>query len=209
MTQLQASWNIQDSGSESLFFEDKLEAQLFTRISRRIAKEENRSIGEARKILDGALGFLLLCAKESKGNFSPSREVDIGWHAFLMYTKEYAAFCQNVAGTFIHHCPTDEIEVAAQGGCQCGSDGGSCGTHPIQAMEEIVPCNGELIPSPDRPNRERNPIRATIEGFIAGSIPFHASQWPIMEDGSCSKPGCQGSGQGKCSTKPTCNCVND
>lgn len=38
---------------------------------------------------------------------SPSHLVDIGWHAFILHTREYAAFCQRVAERFIHHAPTD------------------------------------------------------------------------------------------------------
>ncbi|WP_214110362.1 hypothetical protein [Acrocarpospora catenulata] len=39
---------------------------------------------------------------------APSERVDIGWHTFLMYTRDYAAFCQTVAGRIIHHQPDDD-----------------------------------------------------------------------------------------------------
>lgn len=61
----------------------------------------------AARILDGTLNFLLLCASEPDGHYSPSKLVDIGWHSFLLYTQEYAAFCEQVAGRFIHHAPSD------------------------------------------------------------------------------------------------------
>lgn len=37
-----------------------------------------------------------------------SRDIDNLWHSFLLFTKEYAAFCRDYAGFFIHHVP--EIE---------------------------------------------------------------------------------------------------
>jgi len=37
------------------------------------------------------------------GMLSP--EVDDVWHAFILFTREYAAFCQDAFGTFIHHVP--------------------------------------------------------------------------------------------------------
>jgi hypothetical protein len=37
------------------------------------------------------------------GMLSP--EVDEVWHAFILFTREYAAFCQEAFGTFIHHVP--------------------------------------------------------------------------------------------------------
>ncbi|MEV0734342.1 hypothetical protein [Polymorphospora sp. NPDC050346] len=44
---------------------------------------------------------------------SPSTLVDIGWHTFLLYTREYAAFCDRIAGGFIHHEPEDGTEWPA------------------------------------------------------------------------------------------------
>ena len=35
-------------------------------------------------------------------------DVDKAWHAFLLHTREYAEFCHQIAGRFIHHVPTDE-----------------------------------------------------------------------------------------------------
>lgn len=60
----------------------------------------------AEMILNETLAFLQLAAV-AKGCYSPSPKVDIGWHEFMLYTKEYAAFCQEHAGEFIHHEPFD------------------------------------------------------------------------------------------------------
>lgn len=68
--------------------------------------EKQREI--AARIMDQAIGFLLVAASGSAdGPHSPSEQVDIGWHAFLMYTREYADFCQHIAGRMIHHAPSD------------------------------------------------------------------------------------------------------
>jgi hypothetical protein len=32
-------------------------------------------------------------------------DVDEVWHAFLLFTREYADFCQSAFGSFIHHVP--------------------------------------------------------------------------------------------------------
>lgn len=34
--------------------------------------------------------------------------VDELWHTFIMFTKNYASFCNKIAGYFIHHTPNDE-----------------------------------------------------------------------------------------------------
>ncbi len=54
----------------------------------------------------------------------PSRDVDDLWHTFLLFTRDYAAFCQSSFGKFIHHVP----KVSPQGSCsgetcnQCDGD---------------------------------------------------------------------------------------
>lgn len=36
------------------------------------------------------------------------KEVDAMWHTFLLFTKDYAEFCQNYFGRFIHHQPVQK-----------------------------------------------------------------------------------------------------
>lgn len=51
--------------------------------------------------------FLAICVvyKEPIGMRG---EVDELWHNFIMFTDDYASFCDEVAGHFIHHVPDDE-----------------------------------------------------------------------------------------------------
>lgn len=87
-----------------------IDQKLWDRLVNRIAKSEGIEILLARRILNEALGFLRLCALEPNRFHSPSPLVDIGWHAFILYTHEYAEFCEKLAGRFIHHTPNDEGE---------------------------------------------------------------------------------------------------
>lgn len=63
----------------------------------------------AERILGQTLGFLRVCAADPDGaaRLSPSPLVDVGWHAFILHTREYEEFCRNVAGRYIHHSPSD------------------------------------------------------------------------------------------------------
>lgn len=36
---------------------------------------------------------------------SEMREIDDMWHTFLLFTKDYADFCEKYFGEFIHHFP--------------------------------------------------------------------------------------------------------
>jgi hypothetical protein len=90
--------------------------QLWKRLVNRIVNEKQLDRQLSERIMDQALGFLQLCAIEPDGVYSPSPLVDIGWHTFILYTREYAEFCNRLAGFFIHHAPTgDESEGSSRG----------------------------------------------------------------------------------------------
>lgn len=55
--------------------------------------------------------FLALAAMQ--GNYNEgigmySADIDNLWHTFILFTHEYATFCQKYAGFFIHHEPETE-----------------------------------------------------------------------------------------------------
>ena len=50
--------------------------------------------------------YLLLCAMFPTEGLGMQGPVDEYWHTFLMFTKEYKSFCEEIAGFFIHHVPT-------------------------------------------------------------------------------------------------------
>jgi hypothetical protein len=50
--------------------------------------------------------FVALAASHDDGAIELSQKVDDFWHAHILFTEDYAAFCQAVAGRFLHHRPT-------------------------------------------------------------------------------------------------------
>ncbi|MER5621974.1 hypothetical protein ABT061_13125 [Streptosporangium sp. NPDC002544] len=81
--------------------------KLFGSLTDRIAREEDIPTEDAACVMEQALAFLVACALNPDARLSPSKQVDIGWHAFLAYTREYQDFCTRVASRFIHHAPAD------------------------------------------------------------------------------------------------------
>ncbi|WP_116205629.1 glycine-rich domain-containing protein [Amycolatopsis circi] len=81
--------------------------ELFSRLANRIAKETTCSYEYSVRIMDQALAFLAACARTACP-LAPSDIVDIGWHTFILYTREYADFCGRISEGFIHHVPDDE-----------------------------------------------------------------------------------------------------
>jgi len=85
---------------------------LFHRLTDRIIKVECFERELAERIMDQALAFLIACAVNVGASLAPSELVDIGWHTFILDTHEYAAFCDRVAGRFLHHVPNDDQRPA-------------------------------------------------------------------------------------------------
>jgi hypothetical protein len=39
----------------------------------------------------------------------PSQVVDVAWHEFILFTRNYEAFCRRALGRFLHHTPTEAM----------------------------------------------------------------------------------------------------
>ncbi len=85
--------------------------EMFDRLVRRIVKDDPTiEQALAERIMAEALAFLQACALNPGAGLSPAWAVDIGWHTFILHTREYAEFRDRVAGRFIHHAPTDTAD---------------------------------------------------------------------------------------------------
>lgn len=82
-------------------------AELFARLCARVERDAKADPEHAERIVRQALAFLVACARNPETPLAPSKAVDHGWHAFILHTREYAEFCDRVAGHFIHHAPED------------------------------------------------------------------------------------------------------
>jgi len=84
-----------------------LPSGLYDRLAGRLEQEHGHQREKACCIVDETARFLTLCATYPDTAFAPSVLVDQGWHAFILYTRDYAEFCDRIAGRFLHHQPTD------------------------------------------------------------------------------------------------------
>lgn len=117
---------------------------LFSRLTERVARDHD--IETAERIMSQTLAFLATCARNPGAGLAPCATVDIGWHTFLMYTRDYAEFCDRVAGRFIHHRPDD-----ADGRGEDDHDHGKAGSEAerigatVAAMREAgMPVDADL-----------------------------------------------------------------
>lgn len=73
---------------------------LVRRLQNKCGLEEDN----AKRLFDDTKRFLYLCA-ESAIPLVPPPAIDECWHHFLLFTFDYAKFCQRYFGAFIHHRP--------------------------------------------------------------------------------------------------------
>lgn len=106
---LAAAW---DRPSDSVPDRDLVGAELWDQLVARLVSKVD--IPEAA--LTEAVTFLRGCAHS--GPLTPSPSADIAWHELILHTREYAAFCQRIAGRFIHHQPSGD-ECGGNKCCSC------------------------------------------------------------------------------------------
>ncbi|MCB1880160.1 MAG: hypothetical protein KDI54_08915 [Gammaproteobacteria bacterium] len=78
-------------------------------VVQRYAQESDLPLEVARDHERELKRYLALYAINPDKTYGMRGQIDKLWHTFLMFTKEYAAFCDCVAGTFIHHVPNTSI----------------------------------------------------------------------------------------------------
>ncbi|MGW1029879.1 glycine-rich domain-containing protein [Streptomyces sp. NPDC002577] len=88
-----------------------VEPEVTERLAHRITTDHPEiSEATARRIVGQTAAFLATSGQQPGQSLAPSKLVDIGWHTFILHTVDYADFCQNVVGQFVHHVPTSEDE---------------------------------------------------------------------------------------------------
>ena len=68
-------------------------------------------------VLEGLRTWFRMINEHKRANFGmPSVAVDTAWHEFILLTQQYAEFCQQAFGKFLHHAPTHGNEKAKRDG---------------------------------------------------------------------------------------------
>lgn len=93
---------------------DKISTFDFGKVVDKYAKDHKVSSDTAHEILLELKRLLTLCVLHPENGYATGGSVDEMWHTFILFTKDYARFCQDTAGTFVHHSPelvSDELEA--------------------------------------------------------------------------------------------------
>ena len=61
-------------------------------------------------VLRALRDYFHLCRKARRRLLAmPSQVVDVAWHEFILFTRNYQAFCRRALGRFLHHTPTEAM----------------------------------------------------------------------------------------------------
>ena len=82
--------------------------QLLTRLVEKVGMDAD----SARVLFEETKRFLYLCAITDQP-LAPTALIDEVWHHFMLYSEDYAAFCNDKFGFMINHRPWSNAEVAA------------------------------------------------------------------------------------------------
>lgn len=63
-------------------------------------------------VLDALRDYFSMCQTGKKQMVSmPSQVVDVAWHEFILFTRNYKEFCTKAIGRFLHHTPTEAMKT--------------------------------------------------------------------------------------------------
>jgi hypothetical protein len=83
-----------------------LEQEKLEFVIRRLVVREGFDEAEAQQLRIEFLRFISLKFVTTE-RLNPSQKVDEFWHAFIVHTEEYIAFCNRNFGYYVHHRPQD------------------------------------------------------------------------------------------------------
>lgn len=67
------------------------------------------------RVFDGLREWFAVCLESRYRRAGvagmPSHAVDIAWHEFILFTREYAAYCDRALGGYLHHAPESSMET--------------------------------------------------------------------------------------------------
>lgn len=75
-------------------------------------KHDYLSDSDIKQVIKALRDYFHIC-NQAKGKIvaMPSEIVDVAWHEFILFTREYQQFCEKGIGRFLHHTPTEAMKT--------------------------------------------------------------------------------------------------
>ncbi len=93
-------------------------------------------------VTEGLRDYFHICNQAGKTMVSmPSQAVDVAWHEFILFTRDYDYFCRHGLGRFLHHTPAEAMKSPTD-----AQDGIKRAWRIACARENINPRTPEKLP---------------------------------------------------------------
>lgn len=74
------------------------------------ARYPHLDTSQTAQIIDGLRDYFAICNRAGRRMVSmPSQAVDVAWHEFILFTRNYQSFCKQGIGRFLHHVPAEAM----------------------------------------------------------------------------------------------------
>ncbi|MGW3194044.1 glycine-rich domain-containing protein [Streptomyces sp. NPDC001118] len=91
---------------------DLVSPKLFARLADFCAEEYGYERSMAERIMNEAITLCYVMGSTNAGDvMAPSKVVDPGWHTFMLHTEDYADWCTENFGYFLHHRPNSKVRT--------------------------------------------------------------------------------------------------
>ena len=102
-------WKKKKKREQLLFIENyKFSSSLLKRVQKQHNYLTNDDI---ELVVDAMRDYFYICSQANGKIVSmPSEIVDVFWHEFILFTREYDKFCKKSFGKFLHHTPTEAMK---------------------------------------------------------------------------------------------------
>ena len=65
---------------------------------------------QANQVINGLREYFHICNLSGRKMVAmPSQAVDVAWHEFILFTRQYEMFCKKTFGRFLHHTPAEAM----------------------------------------------------------------------------------------------------
>lgn len=106
---------------------------------KRLGRKLKLAPEEAEELFVDLKRFLLACVV-APGPHTPDARIDAAWHEFILFTRDYARFCTEFAGRFIHHRPLPEAERRTRAVCDDDECTNRCAGDVRTVSDECESC---------------------------------------------------------------------
>lgn len=97
---------------------------------------------QVNRVMRGLKEYFVICLMAGDRMVAmPSQVVDIAWHEFILFTRDYNEFCKKALGRFLHHTPTEAMKTRTM-----ASDGIKRAWRLSCAREKINPKEPSRLP---------------------------------------------------------------